>query len=387
MKLLIIPGKDFLRAYAGTRYLIDHLNKKNVPLIVWIQCEKYLVNEYKKLPFKCRIFPLLFSNIRIFYRLQIYGYRLFIFLRLLFAKKVLITESIFLREVAFAKKIKGDHLKIVQFCQELHIPEEYPELKVAHWYAKYAQIPNLVIDVEPNRAQIRKDRFALQKDPLILLNTIPFNSLPKQAPKGTLEKITGFKFPQNTPILLHMGGIGKEKPLERIIDAISMCKQTTFFLAFCNGEKSHIQRLQKYAKIKLRENSYLILSGIDRDILLKSAWEADVGVIDYTYSVEPSSNQKFCAPTKLYEFMALGLAVLGSNNDSLRQVIELEKIGACATNDSEKDLAVALSKIITSPSSLNKMKNNSKKTFAEKFSYEQVCDDVVEKIIHQIKIL
>lgn len=389
-KLLIIPGTDFLRAYAGTRYLIESLQSAGVPVYVWIRCSKDSYQEYLKLPFPCRLFTINLSSdsllSKLSRRLSGYAYRVIIFLKMLFSSQVLITESTYLWEAALVKRIKSEKFLLIHFCQELHLPEEFPALKIAKTYEKYAQVPDIVIDVEPNRARVRKERFKLEEFPVVLPNTIPFNALPHKAPLGTLATLAGLTSFNKLPILLHMGGLGLEKPLERVIDAISFVHIPVFFLAFCNGPNEQIKALQVYAAAKLLPNSFRILHGMPRDTLLASAWEADIGVIDYTYSVQPSINQRYCAPTKLYEFMALGLAILGSNNDSLKEILVKENIGICAVADHVEDLGAALHQILNDRDELHNMKDRARKAFAERYLYEQLCTpNISENIIKTLK--
>lgn len=384
-KLLVVPGTEFLRAYAGTRYLIESLQSAGVPVCVWLRCSNDAYKEYAKLPFPCRILTIKSSGGSLFSRLPGLAFRVMVFLRMLFASRVLITESAYLREAALVKRIKGEKFLLIQFCQELHLPEEYPELGMAKIYERYAQVPNIVIDVEPNRARVRKERFGLKELPVVLPNTIPVNMLPEKSPIGSLAALAGLTSFHDLTVLLHMGGIGREKPLERVIDAVAFADVPIFFLAFCTGPGEQIQALQSYAASKLPTDRFRILQGMPRDTLLASAWEADIGVIDYTYSVEPSINQKYCAPTKLYEFMALGLAVLGSNNNSLREIIEKENIGICAAGDHVEDLGVALRQLLNEHKGLYDMKKRARKTFAEGYSYERLCIPIINERI--IKIL
>ncbi|MBC8478253.1 glycosyltransferase, partial [bacterium] len=115
--------------------------------------------------------------------------------------------------------------------------------------------------------------------------------------------------------------------------------------------------------------------------------EADIGVIDYAYRVEPTLNQKYCAPTKLFEFMACGLALLGSANDSLYSIIVEHEIGACATDDSIEALAAALNKLLRyTANDLQSVKARARRVFAEKFSYEKCCSEPLRELVTFLKI-
>jgi glycosyltransferase involved in cell wall biosynthesis len=344
-KILFLAGTEFLRTYSGTLYLIETLIKKKFDLTVYVRCKAKKKKEYEELPFRC--YP--------------------------------ITEHPFLREVKWAKRF-NNRMKLVQFCQELYIPEEEPGNHIAHFYSRYACVPDLVIDVEPNRAGLRQRLFGLKETPLVLPNSLPTSAVPPRAHRGKLAELAGTPLPDDVPIVLYTGGIGKEKPLERVIDVISMAMLPVYFLSFCNASEYDISKLIDYARAKLPFGNFRIRSSIKKEVLLASTWEADIGVIDYSYSIEPSSNQKFCAPTKLYEYMASGLAILGSNNKSLKDIIEKEGIGCCSKDDTVLSMANALNSLIEDIERLKQINHRSESLYHYKYCYEKLCKKQISKI-------
>lgn len=385
-KLLIVPGTSFVRAYAGTEYLINELLEIGIDARIIIRCQQEEFKEYRNLPFKIQIFVQRFKQYPLLRKLETMIFFLFLLLKMLTFKSILITESSYLKLTYIIKKIKPSIL-IIQYCQELLVLEDYPDNKIAQIYARYFKIPNVVIDVEPHRAAERKKIFGLKQVPYVLMNTMPLKNILPSAPLGTLAKLAGVEIPKGIPILLHAGGIGKEKPLERIIDAVALCEKEVFFLAFCSGKNEEIQKLSNYANTKLKNGKFHICKSISRTKLMPSMHEADIGVIDYSYSIEPTLNQKYCAPTKLFEFMAYGLILLGSNNNSLRDIIEKDNIGFCALDDSVEAISAALSKILgLNTKTLLEKKTNSKDIFVRKYSYEMLCSPVIREIAKSYKL-
>jgi glycosyltransferase involved in cell wall biosynthesis len=159
-----------------------------------------------------------------------------------------------------------------------------------------------------------------------------------------------------------------------------MCKAPVFFLAFCNGTREQIAGLNQYASQRLAPSAFAILGPRKRDELLAAAWEADIGIVDYSPSVEDTNNQRYCAPTKLYEFMALGLAIVGSDNDSLRDIIVMEDIGECAEDGSSNALSAALERAVHDPDRLRSMKERATRCFHSRHSYEALCLPAVQQI-------
>jgi len=376
-KIYLIAGVGFLKAYSGTLYLIQSLEQLGCNVKVIVQC-----NKDEKFFYKEKINDIILLtryDLKSGFARKILGlfHRITIIYYMLKSTKTIITEGTWLVESSIIKRLKPKS-KIIQYSQELWLIEDHPWSKQAKLYEAYSKVSDRVIDVEPNRAMIRLKRFNLQTQPYVLFNTIPNLNIEFNK-KGSLEIIANCTFPENIPIILYTGSVGVEKPFERIIDAIAPINGKIFLLAFCSTSDSNLEKLLYYASVKLKKGMYCIKPSIQRDLILESTWECDIGIIDYTYSVIPTQNQKFCAPTKLFEYMFSGLAIVGSNNPSLKVVIEKNGIGKCADGDSIECLTEAISYVISSE--IKKMKSKSKKVFQKKYCYEQINIPVVKELI------
>ena len=386
-KLMVAAGIDFSLGCAGTQYLLDELCQ-------WFDVEVYVLTRpgqaawYAGLSYPCRVFP--YWGTRWTegpLRLMSKAFRLALFQNMVRSRYLLATEATYLREAAWAKKLRGRRLRLAQFCQELYLPEEYPVgSPKGRWSGiqkRYALVPDLVIDVDPFRADIRQAAYGLPRRPYVLRNTFPLSQLPPPAPAGELWKLAGTSPPPSgMPVLVHAGGVGVEKPLDRVIDALAGLARPVFLLAFCVAPEEEIQRFRDYAALKLKPGTFCLRPAVPREALRARLWEADIGVVDYSYSSEPTANQKHCAPTKLYEYMACGLAVLGSNNDSLRAVIEREDVGRCARGDDPADLGRALEETLAGD--LPARKARAHRAFAETYSYERNCRAEVAAIARDL---
>lgn len=383
-KLVVVSGIDFDRSYAGTEYLLARLGRF-FEISLYVLTSPQSQPWYERLPHSCHVFPFWDTPwVGRRFRFMSKVFRIGIFLRMLFARQLLITESTYLREAAWAKKIRGRRMVLTQFCQELFLPEEYPKDRWPATQKRFARVPDIVIDVDPFRAKIRTEHYGLAQAPFVLRNTFPLSQMPPRAPRGRLWELAGIPPPpEGMPVLVHAGGVGREKPFDRIIDAVAALDRPVFLLAFCTATEGKIQHFRDYAAQKLKPGRFHLGPTVPREQLRASLWEADVGVVDYTFSVEPTVNQKYCAPTKLYEFMACGLAILGSNNDSLRDVIEREGIGRCAAGDAPRDLADALGRLLDSGA--EEMKRKAQTTFADRYSYESACEAEVRNIAQAMR--
>ena len=386
-KLLVVSGIDFDRSYAGTQYLLERLDESFDISLYMLTSPRSRV-WYDRLPHTCHVFPFWDTPwVGTRFRFMSKVFRIVVFLRMLLARQLLITETTYLREAAWAKRLRGGRQRLAQFCQELYLPEEYPlgspKGRWSETQRKYAGAPDVVIDVDPFRAAIRQQAYELPRKPYVLRNTFPLAQLPPPAASGELWRLAGIAPPSaGIPVLVHAGGIGSEKPLERVVDAVAALDRPVFLLAFCAASEPEIQRVRDYAARKLAPDRFCFRPPVPREALRARLWEADVGVVDYAYSSEPTSNQKHCAPTKLYEYLACGLAVLGSDNDSLRDVVEREGVGRCARGEEPRDLGRALDELLSGD--LAEMKARARRRFAETYSYERCCRAEVAAIARDL---
>lgn len=380
-RVLLLAGTGFLHAYAGTLYLARELQRMGCDLTIWVSGTAGELAAYEALGLRVVFFEVRGARgLRM--RLQALRRRFAVVRQLFRFRRVIVTESTFLFEAALAKGILGADFRYVQYSQELLLSRDYPHIKKLrlHEMFRLARFADLTVDVEPHRAHERMRMLRLPRCPLVLRNTLPKSALPPRAPAGRLAALSGVRFPPGVPILLYMGGVGKEKPMERVVEAVAACRHKVFFLAFCTADTETLLRLRSHAASRLSPSSFAILAPRPRNELLSVAWEADVGIVDYSPAVENTCNQRFCAPTKLYEFMASGLALVGSDNNALREIIEGERIGCCAAAGTPQDLGRALEDVIRDPAALAAMKTRALTSFQDRHCYEILCAGVVREI-------
>lgn len=384
LTLPVWAGSGFLRSYSGTLYLLEALQARGIDPVVYTADAASMAGEYAALPFPCRLLP---ERTDLRSLSQLARNRLFRGRMLADALRhpaLLVTEYRFLGEARLYKTLRPSGY-LVQFCQELVLPGEYPDSAEARRYGRVARRADLVLDVEPMRARIRREHFDLPREPLVLANTLPVARIPAPAPPGSLATLAGMEWPKDLPVLLVTGGAGPEKPLERVIDAVALATPSVFLLAFCSASPARLEELRAHAARRLGPGRCLIRGSVPRDRLLACTGEADIACVDYSTSVQNSSNQRYCAPTKLYEYMACGLAVAGSENESLRRVIEGEGIGCCAADGSVEALAAALSRLAGDPAFRSEAKARGPALFRDRYCYERCCEPVVDRIAGTLK--
>ncbi|WP_018996452.1 glycosyltransferase family 4 protein [Hirschia maritima] len=74
-------------------------------------------------------------------------------------------------------------------------------------------------------------------------------------------------------------------------------------------------------------------------------------------------------PVKLYEYMSAGLAVIASDFPLWREVVEGNECGLCVDPSNEKQIADAISKLISDPEYAQKLGENGKRAVANKYNW------------------
>ena len=267
---------------------------------------------------------------------------------------------------------------MVHYCQELLEAHQY--FRDSELYDRLTAMADAFIDVEPHRAVWRREKCQTTGPNFILPNTCPLATWPAPAPPGALLRVAQLA-DDGVPILLYAGGFGVAKPFERVVEILRQIGTRFKFIAFCsNTTEQDLNKFRAWAARQLPQVPHALLPGRKRSELLPLLAQADAGFIDYSYAYEPILNQKYCAPTKLYEYMASGLAVIGSNNPSLRTVIDAEEIGRTATQDTPGAMAAAAQWVLEDAVRLAGMQRRSRACFAEKYCYEKLCAPVVEEL-------
>ena len=250
----------------------------------------------------------------------------------------------FFRQAVTLKQLCPNR-QLIHYTTELLTPEEQPNAGL-DYYARHASVPDLVIDVEPHRAARRQERFRLSQCPLVLPNTLPAAGFPAPGPRGTLARLAGGPLPAGRFILLYAGTAHPSMSFDRLLDAVRRCGHPLFLLCFLRGESGRVAAWQQQLVSMLGTDGGRICPAVPRNDLLQALAESDAGLVYYPPSDEPSANQLFCAPTKLYEYLAAGLPVVGSANPSLRDLLEPAELGFCAPTDDPEGLAASLASTV-----------------------------------------
>jgi glycosyltransferase involved in cell wall biosynthesis len=378
-RLLVASTSNFLRAYAGVQYMSNALADHGFDVEVYAPIPRDMLAETTHCRF--RVHSHYSGAAGRIPRLRIYSFIVRLVARALVQNcALLFTELRFLKQAAFIKRLRPQ-IPLIHYCQELLTPEEFPHYRGVWQYEALANIPDLVIDVEPHRASKRRERFGVVRKIMVLPNTLPMSEMPPRSPRGGLAKLAGGDLPVNLPILLYAGGTHEEMGVDIIAEALLGMSRPVFFLAFCHGPtRDNVNRLRRRFEGILGGDRCRVCDAVPRDQLRRCIYEADAALAYYPYSQSPSFNQLYCAPTKVFEYIAAGLPVVASGNPPLVDLIESRRLGVCAKDDGAMALRKAIEECLLLSENRSKHTKRATEIFAEELCFEKVSGPVLSEI-------
>ena len=359
IKIGIFSYHDLRNAYSCLFYLQNALNKY-MQVDVWgltpkkdIKIDNYysfLDTWFGRIP-KIRM---LFSKFFFFFKTKKYDV-------------IIINDLDFFVEGIFIKHIYKNKV-LIHYNTELYNKEDYPTFGyLLKFYEKHADEPDMIIDCIRERAVFRKKQYAITKPIYIIHNTLPNNI---EEPDISLNIKKYLNFDNDFPIAIYAGGINDDRGLRFILKDISELSGKVNFLFFLYGNDSDIKTVKgQFGEV----DNCRIYKAVERKTLFKIMEYCSIG-IQY-YDPDKGVNQRYAAPSKFYEYVAMGLNVVSSNNEGINHVIEENKLGICI--QPQESFAEAVQRLLKQGL---KSKVYIQKIFASKLCYEVDSQEAIKKI-------
>lgn len=222
---------------------------------------------------------------------------------------------------------------------------------------KAAQNACMNIVPEYNRAHIQKCLYALNKTPVVLPNkpmNHPINRNMVLPNKEVFEKIQKCR-DEGKKIIMYMGIISEERPLEPFIQAISE-SGNKYQLMIIGRESSYLNELKnKYP------TGFQYLGFFTPPDHLAVASHSDIGLLIYVdRNKNNGMNALFCAPNKIFEYTGFGMPVIANDIPGLHHVIKTAECGTCVDLNDKKSIIAGIETCIKN---YEKYSNNAKKYF------------------------
>ena len=188
-------------------------------------------------------------------------------------------------------------------------------------------------------------------------NTIAINNYPLLSELDT--EIISWEKRENE--VCYIGSITKIRGLERVMRAIGILKGVQFNLAGSFAPKSFRNELEQtggwdYTKFFGR---------VGRDEVKSILRRSKVGLVTFL----PYGNHTHSQPNKLFEYMAQGIPIVGSNFEMWKAIIEEYQCGICIDPYSPNEIASAIEQILENSADSEKMGINGRNAVLSHFNW------------------
>lgn len=363
-------------AYSGVQYICDELTRMGFE--VELSCRIPAAQVPATAAWRFSIYNVAttwYGNTRII-RTVFYWLRIL----LLFARgerNFIFHEAHFFRFVALFKRL-SHRTRCVHYATELYTEKDEPaHAGILAYYRKSASLPDLVVECDQQRAVYRQQEYGITSPICVIPNTLPVASY-KDAARSALEQKINAGNSSNLPIMVYSGAGYLHRELDRIIDGVSQARTQVFFVLICYGPDSELDKVRQYAVEALGPANVLFVSNASRDDIKRALNIADAGVVYYRPSL--SIGNRFAAPTKFFEYVAAGVRVVSSHNDSLKPLIDAHQLGHYTQDESATAIAHAVDAVFADTTAPSLIRERIRRVFREKLCFEVAARDGISKI-------
>ncbi len=160
--------------------------------------------------------------------------------------------------------------------------------------------------------------------------------------------------PAEEKIILYMGRISYFRGVEEAIQSVKYLSHCSLVI-FGFGPDDYIAGLKELIKDEGLADRVHFFDAVPFDEVTRYAMSADVGLVLHK---NVGLNYYYVSPNKLFECMAAGLPVVGSNFPDLKRYIEGYKLGVTCNPDNPKDIADAIGCILSDEDRYGEMRSN-----------------------------
>jgi glycosyltransferase involved in cell wall biosynthesis len=159
--------------------------------------------------------------------------------------------------------------------------------------------------------------------------------------------------------ICYIGGISSIRGISQLVDAMQFT-QTTLELAGELSENYRLELCQSQGWQKVIPRGH-----ITREMATEIKKSAFAGIVTFL----PFPNHVNAQPNKIFEYLASGIPVIGSNFPMWRILLEDQNIGLCVEPENPKSIAEAIEYLRTNPAIAREMGERGRQMVLEKFNW------------------
>ena len=218
---------------------------------------------------------------------------------------------------------RGLHGRFILDYRELYCETDYVTCKRAWEFVERVLAPKadgLVTRNRP-RADYLKSKLGLDREFFILPN-IPEMCSKVPESREIVERVRSFS--RGRRVVIYQGNLTKSRGVLNLVRSWSLNVGDRVLVLAGSADKRNEEEIHEAIRSMGLGSKVLYLGCLDRSTLLDITSACDVGVVIYRNSC---LNNYYCAPTKLYEYLACGLPVVAPDFPGVRDLVSEANIG------------------------------------------------------------
>jgi glycosyltransferase involved in cell wall biosynthesis len=167
--------------------------------------------------------------------------------------------------------------------------------------------------------------------------------------------------------VVYVGRVTEERGSLVILDALKILRERGEVIEYlCIGPASDAERRKIDQKIVENQLTTVELAGyLPQPDAVSRIQDGSLGLA----VLKKTPNYERSYPTKMFEYMALGIPVVTSNFDLYRGVVEGADCGVCVDPDSPRELADVIDRVLSDPVRARQMGENGRRAVATRFNW------------------
>lgn len=224
---------------------------------------------------------------------------------------------------------------------------------------------DLVVACEPNRARVLHERYHLAECPMAVLNVPPRNTEHKHSRR--IQEFLQTKGLLDAKVAYFHGWINRSRCADVFVRAMKHTAPNVVLFFVGPIEETFKQELLQLAHDLGVENRVIFRGVVPSEELMDYPASADLGL---QAQLNVGLNSYYCAPIKLFQYLSVGLPVIGSNFPGMLDVIEKNHVGVCVNPESEDEIAAAINRVLGDDALYRQLSENAFRAAQEKYCYE-----------------
>jgi len=174
----------------------------------------------------------------------------------------------------------------------------------------------------------------------------------------------GADIPRDAAIVMYVGGIGPERGIETLVEAMSQVPDAHLVFLGGGGLESEIRH--RVAECGIADRTHF-LGMVPSDDVVPYAASATVGILS---TVPTSQNNRLALPNKIFQYMAASVPVVASDFPQIRDVVVGSEAGVVYDPTDVEDLARAIRGYTEDPALASRHGANGRRAISETYHWD-----------------